>query len=313
MDSEKKSNRFVFGPVPSRRLGRSLGVDLVPFKVCTYNCIYCQLGPTTTKTIERDDYVPVDEVLAQLDRKLRSDTAIDYITMSGSGEPTLDLSIARVIRHVKEITAIPVAVLTNGSLLHDQRVRSDCADADVVIPTLAAPDEELYQRIHRPAQGLTLESLVGSLELFRRDYQGQIWLEVFLLDGINDAEEHVRRIAQHAARIRPDRIQLNTAVRPTAETEARAVPRRRLESFCDAFRPRAEVIAEFSAIHDDQAQQVRREDVVTLLSRRPCTIEDIAAGLGIHRNEALKYVGELLQDGKVRKVIREGAAYFSMV
>ena len=256
MISESQSGHFVFGPVPSRRLGRSLGVDLVPFKVCTYECIYCQLGKTSTKTVRRDDYVPLDRVLGQLEEALGSDEAIDTITLAGSGEPTLNLSIGRVIERAKELTRIPVAVLTNGALFRDTRVKVDCAQADIVLPTLAAPDEALFQRIHRPARGLTLESLLTSLAVFRREYQGQIWLEVFFLDGINDAPEHVRQMAKIAKRIRADRIQLNTAVRPTAQTEARAVAPERLASFCDAFEPRAEVIAEFAGTGHDPPHEV---------------------------------------------------------
>ncbi len=202
----------IFGPVPSRRLGRSLGVDLVPFKTCTYDCIYCQLGRTTCKTHERKEWVPMDAVLEELKQKLA--THPDYITLSGSGEPTLCPRLGEIIERIKAMTSIPVAVLTNGSLLWLKEVRAAVALADVVMPSLDAGDDLLFQTVNRPHPEITFERLVSGLEQFRREFTGQYWLEVMLLAGHTALPAHVQKIAHWVQRIRPDRVQLNTATRP---------------------------------------------------------------------------------------------------
>ncbi len=207
-------SHHVFGPVPSRRLGRSLGIDLVPFKTCTYNCIYCQLGPTTNLTLERKEWVPFDKVIEEAREKIRSADGIDYITFSGSGEPTLHSRIGEMIRELKRLSSIPVAVLTNGSLLWQQEVQDDLLEADLVIPSLDAPDRGLFRHVNRPHPDLTFDQVVEGLVKFRERYSGKIWLEVFLLSGITGMESEVKRIADLARTVRPDLVQLITATRP---------------------------------------------------------------------------------------------------
>ena len=184
--SADRPYRYVFGPVASRRLGRSLGVDLVPFKVCPLDCIYCQLGATVDLTTRRAAYVPVDEVLDELRRRLGEGVAADHVTLSGSGEPTLHSELATIVAEIKRMTTIPLAVLTNGMLLGEAEVRRALLPADVVIPNLDAGDEATFQRINRPATGLTLAGLVDGLIAFRREFRGRLLLEVFLVAGIND-------------------------------------------------------------------------------------------------------------------------------
>ena len=237
--------KHVFGPVPSRRLGRSLGVDLVPFKTCTYDCIYCQLGRTTCKTVERKEWVPMDAVLDELKQKLTCRP--DYITLSGSGEPTLHSRLGEIIEHIQAMTAVPVAVLTNGSLLWQAEVRAEVALADVVLPSLDAPDAERFEFINRPHPNVTFERLVEGLAALRREFSGKYWLEVMLLGGYTSLPAQVRQLAEWARRIRPDRVQLNTAVRPPAEEYAMAVPPERLTELARLFEPAAEVIAEHSS------------------------------------------------------------------
>jgi wyosine [tRNA(Phe)-imidazoG37] synthetase (radical SAM superfamily) len=209
--------RFVFGPVPSRRLGRSLGVDLVPFKTCSYDCIYCQLGPTTNRTIVRKRYVPVFEVLDQLSHKLNEDTEPDYITFSGSGEPTLHSDLGQLIEAIKKRVTIPVAVLTNGSLLWDKQVQEGLMGADLVVPSLDAGSPRLFRQINRPDAQLEFSQVLEGLIEFRRLYTGRVWLEVFLVDGVNTAPPEIARIRECVQAICPDKVQLNTVVRPPAE------------------------------------------------------------------------------------------------
>ena len=182
------SKHYVYGPVPSRRLGRSLGVDLVPYKVCSYDCIYCQLGRTKNKTIERKPYIPGATILDQVRQKLQEGVSADYITVAGSGEPTLNSEIGRLIHDIKKHTEIPVAVLTNSSLLGDSRVREAIVEADVVLPSLDAYDQKAFEAINRPHPEIPFEAMVEGLMAFRKAYGGEIWLEVFVLDGINATE-----------------------------------------------------------------------------------------------------------------------------
>ena len=213
----------LFGPVPSRRLGRSLGVDLVPRKTCPYDCIYCEVGPTTRQTITRLDY-QADEIMAELTAYLhQGPPPLDYITLAGSGEPTLNLGLGRIIRHLKALTGTPVAVLTNGALLYLPEVRDELQAADLVLPSLDAAREESFRAINRPLPDYPLSRLIEGLEAFRREYAGQIWLEILLLQGLNDSEADLEALRRALRILAPDKVQLNTAVRPGVEDYARAL------------------------------------------------------------------------------------------
>lgn len=300
------AQQLVYGPVPSRRLGRSLGVDLVPLKTCTYDCVYCQLGRTTSKTVRRGRWADAKAVIAQVRDRLSSNP--DVIALAGSGEPTLHAGIGVVIDGIKEITDVPVAVITNGSLLGRPAVRRELAAADMVLPSLDAPSEELFRRVNRPHESLHLADLVDGLVSFRAAYHGEIWLEVMLLAGVTDRAAEVRRLAELAARIAPDRIQLNTAVRPPAESFAAPVDGAALEQFAALFAPRAEVIAD---LPDTAGNGVAAEsDVLELVSRRPCTVADIASGLGIHHGEALKAATALVNRGAAELHAHEGRSFY---
>jgi wyosine [tRNA(Phe)-imidazoG37] synthetase (radical SAM superfamily) len=292
-----KKRKHIFGPVPSRRLGRSLGVDLVPFKTCSYDCIYCQLGRTTNKTLERKEWVPLQDVIDQLKDHLHSKP--DYITLSGSGEPTLFSRLDELILVIKEITNIPVAVLTNGSLLWLPEVRNSIKRADVVIPSLDGGSTQIFQYVNRPHKDITFSKMLQGLVEFRKAYSGQYWLEVFLLAGVTTTEMEIKRLKTCIAAIQPDRVQVNTVTRPPAENFADPVPQKQLEQITADLYETVEVIADYKDIHKQQEFSAQREDVLTLLQRRPCSIQDIAAGLGLHRNEVLKYIEELSAEGKI--------------
>jgi wyosine [tRNA(Phe)-imidazoG37] synthetase (radical SAM superfamily) len=281
----------IFGPVPSRRLGRSLGVDLVPYKTCSYDCIYCQLGRTTRKTIERKEWVPIDEMIASLRDRLSASP--DHVTLSGSGEPTLHCRIGEVIDRIKGMTDVPVAVLTNGSLLWQEEVRRQLLNADVVIPSLDAANDAVFRRVNRPHDGISFEEMVLGLLSFRQEFRGELWLEVFLLAGSTAADAHVASLAEIARQIGPSRIQLNTVTRPAVESFAVAVSEPRMQELARRFDPPAEVIGRFC--HPTQAPETagNREHVLDLLRRRPCTLDDVAGGLKIHPAEVVKYIEEL--------------------
>ena len=227
-----RKNEHIFGPVPSRRLGRSLGIDLVPSKTCTYDCLYCQVGRTTEKTTARKSWMPVDEIIAELKNKLL--TKPDFITLSGSGEPTLYSDCGLLIEKIKQITDVPVAVITNGSLLFMPQVREDLKRADVVMPTLVAGDEETFKKINRPTPEITFDKMLQGLIDFRREFTGKYWLEVFIIAGLNDSDEQIDKIAKCIDKIRPDKVQINTVTRPPAES-VNAINRQRLDKLQKGF------------------------------------------------------------------------------
>jgi len=299
----------IYGPVPSRRLGRSLGVDLIPFKTCTYDCIYCQLGRTTRKTVERNEWVPLDDVVAELKEKLALKP--DYITLSGSGEPTLCSRLDELIGRTRSMTTIPVAVLTNGSLLGQEEVRRQLMDAHLVIPSLDAGHSSMFQAVNRPYESISFERMLEGLIAFRKDYHGEYWLEVFLLAGYTAIDSETRKIAECVSRIKPDRVQLNTATRPPAEDYAVMVGRQRLAELATRFDPPAEVIADYRGVHAQSDFKAGLDSVLEMIQRRPCSLEDIADGLGMHRNEVIKYVEELDAKGLLEKRSSGGKLFYS--
>ena len=300
---------YLFGPVPSRRFGRSLGVDLTPYKTCTLDCVFCQLGKTTHKTLTRKEYVPVDAVTAEIDAWLTSDGDADYITLSGSGEPTLHSRFGDVLSFIRERTAIPAVVLTNGTLLHLPEVREAACRANVVKVTLSAWDEPSFGWVNRPHASLRFDHVVEGQRAFRKQYQGELWMEVFLVAGMNSTPNDVQRIASMAREIEPDRIQLNTVVRPPTEAFAEPLSMDHLLSLCPLFHPEATVIAEFN-LEKDLKAQVNKETVLAVLQRRPCTADQIAKGFGMHLNEVSKYIGNLVRTGQVRAERRNQNIYY---
>ena len=302
---------YIFGPVPSRRLGRSLGVDLVPFKTCSYDCIYCQLGRTNNKTTQRKEWVPIDIVIEQLREKLNSKP--DYITLSGSGEPTLFSRLEELISRIKNITDVPVAVLTNGSLLWMPEVRIALKAADLVVPSLDAGSSQIFQYVNRPHSDITFSKMLDGLVKFRDEYSGKYWLEVFLIAGVTTPEAEINRLKTCIGSICPDKVQVNTVTRPPAESFAERVPEKQLKTLAAQLYKNAEVIADYSDVHKQQDFSARREDVLTLLQRRPCSVEDIASGLGIHRNEVVKYVEELSSEAKIEAKPQNQRLYYKAV
>jgi len=309
--NETNKQSYIYGPVPSRRLGLSLGVDIIPPKVCTLDCVYCQVGRTTEKTADRDDFLDIEIVLGELREKLSAGVKANYVTVGGSGEPTLHLRLGDLIDGIRELTDIPVAVLTNGTLLYRQDVRCDCAKADVVLPSLDAGDAEIFSIVNRPAPDISIEKLVSGLARFRDEFSGQIWLEVFLISGVNTDDGQIEKIKGLIAGIRPDRVHLNTAVRPVAEKGVAAVPPEQLAEIAARIGANCEVVAAAATpVSCDHRVERSTADVLSMLKRRPCSIPDICAGLGMTRNEAVKHVSLLQEAGAVIAERRGGQAYF---
>jgi wyosine [tRNA(Phe)-imidazoG37] synthetase (radical SAM superfamily) len=314
MDNNSVERKYIFGPVPSRRLGRSLGVDLVPYKTCTFDCIYCDLGRTTRKTVSRQSYASPKEIQGELELYLSVlDKQPDYITISGSGEPTLNTNLGEIIRKIKEITAVPVAVLTNGSLLPMDRVREDLSGADVILPSLDAITPALFEYINRPHQSLRIEAIISGLIQFRKQYRGQIWLEVVFCRGINDDKEEIERLKGVIERIQPDRVQLNTPVRPPAEEFAYPLTTSQLEEIREKLGDKAEIISEFTAPLGEEFNSVKDTEILNLIKRRPCTTEDISKALGLRMDEVVKHLDHLTKTGTIRYRMYDHRCYYENV
>lgn len=299
------SYQHLFGPVPSRRLGRSLGIDVTPFKTCSFDCVFCQCGCTTRLVTERAEFVPIEEVRGEIERWLKEDGQADVITFAGSGEPTLFSRLGELIDFIKARTKIPVIVLSNGTLLHRITVRDELLKADIVKVSLSAWDNASFQKINRPAPGLSFEQLLAGQRDFRNVFRGELWMEVFLMEGINADPEQVKKIAEAAFAVRPDKIHLNTSVRPPAEAEALPVRKEKLETFCGFFTPRAEIIASFAA-ETIPIAGFSAEKLMDLIRRHPSTVTQLAQNFGVEPAAVLP----LLDDPRLQTEMRGGETYY---
>ena len=302
--------KHLFGPVPSRRLGRSLGIDLTPYKTCTLDCVFCQLGRTTDKTMVRQAYIPADDIKQELDVWLNEGGEADYITLSGSGEPTLNLGFGDVLEFIHRRSSVPAVLLSNGTLFWLPEVRKAAAHADIVKLSLSVWDQFSFQHVNRPHEDLDLKRIIAGQRAFREEFDGQLWMEVFLIWGMNSTRHDVEKIADLIEVIGPDEVHLNTAVRPPAEEFVAPLPRSQLEELAGLFSPRGKVIAE---VPSDKSAHIaaNEETIVEMLQRRPCTARQIADVFGMHLNEVSKYLGKLTRTGRIRTQMRNGEAYFT--
>ena len=303
------SYHYLFGPVPSRRFGRSLGIDVTPFKTCSFNCLFCQCGCTTHKTAERGEFVPFEKVCAEIETWLEEDGQADCITFAGSGEPTLYSRLGDLIGFIKKKTDLPVVVLSNGTLLHRITVRDELRLADVVKISLSSWDNASFQGLNRPAPGLSFEQLLAGERDFRAMFDGDLHLEVFLMEGLNSDPKQVAKIAAAAATIRPDKIQLNTAVRPPAEQTVLPVAKEKLELLCGLFTPRAEIIASFTS-DTPCGGSADATQLLDLIRRHPATAAQLAAAAGTATEAVEEALSPLVADGRLQTEDRAGGLYY---
>ncbi|NOZ35039.1 MAG: radical SAM protein [Chlorobi bacterium] len=307
--------KYLFGPVPSRRLGMSLGVDLVPHKVCTLDCVYCECGATTKLTLDRKEYILYDKVTVELEHFFSENPDPDYITFSGSGEPTLNSRIGDVLNFIKKIKPhIPVAVLTNGTLLQDETVRKELMNADVVLPSLDAVVQSSFNKINRPFKNIDIEEYTDGIVKFSGEFKGKIWLEILIIPGFNDDIENLRRFKDVFLKINPDRIQLNTLDRPGTVSDLHPADRKQLQKIIDYWQlNNVEIIA---SVPERKEVKSYREDTETAIletiARRPCTLDDLHKILGIHINEINKYLGVLEEQKKIKNVRLERGVFYQI-
>jgi len=307
--------KYLFGPVPSRRLGMSLGIDLIPKKVCSLNCVYCEVGKTTKLTLDRMEYVKYDKVIAELQQFMSNNPKIDYITFSGSGEPTLNSRIGDVLNFIKKnYPDVKTAVLTNGTLLFDQKLRIELLQADVILPSLDAASQYVFEKINRPNSNLKIETYIQGLIDLRKGYKGNIWLEIFLLKDYNDSKEELDLLKKAILKINPDIIQLNTLDRPGTVAGLIPLSKNELQKIIDYWNLlNVEIIA---SVSERAAIESFNGDIETAIletiARRPCTLDDLHRFLGIHISEINKYLGALEANNKIRTVNLERGVFYEI-
>jgi len=291
---------YLFGPVPSRRLGLSLGVDLVPHKTCSLNCVYCECGPTTRLSIDRREWVPTPAVISELDRFLEPGPRLDFVTFSGSGEPTLHKDLGKVARHIKQRhPAYQVALLTNGTLLFRPDVAADAMAADVVMASLDAGTPEAFQAVNRPHPQLDLEMVVRGLEDFSRGYTGELWLEVFLVPGLNDSAAQMKAVRRAAGRIQNARVVINTLDRPGAEAWVQPAPAGVVEHARRLLGGEAPGAAGREA--KAPGAEVDRDRLLHTIRRRPCTEQDLVSAFAAEPERIRNILLSLEREGRIQK------------
>ncbi len=291
----------------------SLGVDLVPKKVCSLNCVYCEVGPTTKLTTQRREYIPYRKIVTELSDYFAASPPPDYITFSGYGEPTLNSAIGKIIQFIKKNKPeIPVAVLTNGTLLSVAEVRKELLYADLVLPSLDAATQESFEKINVPAKGLTIDEYIQGIADFRKEFTGRIWLEIFIIPGYNDSASELTELKKAILKINPDRIQLNTLDRPGRIENLQPACIEKLDQIIDFWQLKnVEIIAKAPERKNLAAYRKDVESsILGTIARRPCTADDLAQILGTHVNEINKYLETLESENKIGHVRKERGVFY---
>ena len=306
------SYKHIFGPVASRRLGRSLGIDLLPFKTCTLDCVYCECGRTTELTKQRRDFFPPEEVLSELKDWKEAGNEADIVTLAGSGEPLLALSLEKIIKGIKEITGLPCCLITNGTLFMDPSARRAAMNADIVMPNLDAADEATFKKINRPVEDLSFAEYLEGLQLFCQEYRGKgkIYLEIFLVPGINDNEDQIKALSLLSRSLHVDSVQLNTAVRPPADKDVMPIPREEMEKWARYFIPKAEVIASYHSAPLKETKNVNEEELLEALRHRIMSLEDLVEAKGYPLKETEALLKILLKKGLIRSRTQDGKDFY---
>lgn len=307
--------KHLFGPVPSRRLGMSLGIDLIPKKVCSLNCVYCEVGKTTKLSTNRMEYVKYNQVIAELKQFMSNKPKIDYITFSGSGEPTLNSKIGDIIDFVKKnYSNIKIAVLTNGTLLFNKKLRTELMQADVILPSLDAVSQDVFIKIDRPSPDLKIETYIQGLIDLRKEYKGKIWLEIFLLKTYNDSKEELDLFKKAILKINPDSVQLNTLDRPGTVRGLKPLSKNEMQEIINYWNlPNIEIIASPPERTNIESYKDDIETaILETIARRPCTLDDLHNFLGVHINEINKYLGPLEANNKIKTINLERGVFYEL-
>ena len=303
--------QFVYGPVPSRRLGTSLGISPIPRKTCNYSCVYCQLGRTDKLTNERKMFFEVDKIITELEKIINSGFDFDVVTIVGEGEPTLYLGLGKLIHKIKMLTKKPVAVITNGSLLYEPELQIELELADIVLPSLDAYDEASFKKINRPHGKLHFDEIYQGLKGFSRKYSGELWIEIMLVLGLNDDDDALLRLSTLLKNIRYDRLYLNTPVRPPAEKEAKAVSRETMKHAVEILGGTSIDLLVSSGFHSEISDNY--EAILSIIKRHPMNqfeIESFLKSRGCNNTDFIFL--KLGKSGNVERVNYKGYMTYRM-
>jgi wyosine [tRNA(Phe)-imidazoG37] synthetase (radical SAM superfamily) len=309
--------KHLFGPVPSRRLGVSLGVDLVNKKTCNFNCVYCECGEAPAMESIRKEYVNIDAVVEEVKHYLEHGNHLDFITFSGNGEPTLNSGIGRLVIELKKITDTKICLITNSSTLVDSSIFEEIKDIDLIMPSLDAVLNESFIKMDRPHSSIKLEDVINGLIDFRKIYKGQIWLELFMLEGVNDSDEELAKFVEVIKEIGADRVQLNSLDRPAPVKWVKAMSMKRLEEIRDYFESKgidAEIIKKYSGRSDYRKYNKDYEKLIlNMIDKRPCTIEDFEEVVDLNLRELGTYIEILIKEKIIEAVIEERGIFYRKI
>lgn len=300
--------RYFYGPVFSRRLGFSLGVDVLPRKVCSFECIYCQVGKTLKKTGRRFSYVNLKEFKEELENILEKKMKIDYITISGRGEPTLHKDLDKIINTIKVVSRnkYPVCVITNSSLLHRKEVRQELNNADLVIPSLDAPDEKLFKKIAHPYKTISSHKIIRGLIDFSREYKGSLWLEIMLIKNVNDRKEYAYKFKRIVDELHPQKVHLNIPLRFTPLTKKNLIPSAKtLEYFKKILGPSCEIAVFKENQQSKKGKNIEEALIIESLKRRPQSVGELAFASGMNLRVIRRYIQKFIRQGIVG-VVKKG-------
>jgi len=303
---------YFYGPVPSRRLGFSLGVDLLPSKTCSFNCLYCQLGLSKKKTMRRFSFIKLSEFRKELKEVIEKNPKIDYITIAGSGEPTLHKDLDKIIALIKEVTKskYKIAVFTNSSLLYRKKVRDELREADLIVPSLDAATDKTFLKINRPLKGITLKRIISSLIQLRKEFKGKIWLEIMLVSKINDSKEEIDKFKEIISKINPDKIQLNIPIRP-AGVELSIPSPKKIKTIERVLGKTSKGVVKFSLKKSGGKDYGNlKRNILKFLKVRPATLEDLTKSLTANPNEIVKQLSFLLDNKSIKTRKASGVKYF---
>lgn len=302
MSGKRQAYKYLFGPVPSRRLGLSLGVDVMPHKTCSLDCVYCECGKTTCLTVQRDEYTSAHSIKKELDLYLSTGPTLDHITFSGSGEPLLHNRIKDIICFIKkEYPQYRIALLTNATLLGNHDVREDIADIDIVKASIDTTSEETFARLNRPHPNLRIATMIDNLISFREVFQHQLWFEFFLVPGLNDDKDEIQSIKKALKEIRPDRVHVNSLDRPGSEKWVKAVDQETLKEIEDIIGHVDSIKQEKNFADNQNGDKNFHQQLISTIRRRPCTAEDVSKVLGAHFSETENYLELLSKKGDIEK------------
>jgi wyosine [tRNA(Phe)-imidazoG37] synthetase (radical SAM superfamily) len=309
------SYKYIFGPVLSRRLGLSLGVDVIPKKTCNLNCVYCESGRTSLASAHRASFIPVKDIIAELKDFLKTNPKIDHITFSGAGEPTLYQDLPEIILFIKEnYPQYKLAMITNSILLAQPEIRQELLSFDVILPSLDAISTAVFNKINRPVNKIEYQKVINGLISFSKDFKGKIWLEVFIIEGINDTESELALLKEYINKIAPDVVQLNTLDRPGTESWVKPASWQKLEEIKKYFTPlKVEIVARNkTSKHYEASVQNIDEQIINTIKRRPCTAQELTTIIGLESDSIEIHIQLLISSGTIEPYNQSGIVFYKI-